>query len=91
MGYTDKNTHQLWKLAFFAGLCGGIGGISIDLDHILNMATGGMVPWTMFHAPVVALAIAILCSGCFVALIGGLLSSLVLDLKQRRNQSAPFV
>ena len=91
MGYADNNTHQLRRLAFFVGLCGGIGGISIDLDHILNMATEGVVSWTMFHAPVVALALAIFCSGCFVALIGGLLSSLVLDFKQRRNQSVPFV
>ena len=91
MGYADNNTHLLRKLAFFVGLIGGIGGIYIDLDHILNMATGGVVPWTLFHAPVVALALAIVCSGCFVALIGGLLSSLVLDLEQRRNQPAPFV
>jgi len=41
MGNTDKNTRLLRKLAFFVGLCGGAGGVSVDLDHILNMATGG--------------------------------------------------
>lgn len=91
MGYADNNTHLLRKLAFFVGLCGGIGSISIDLDHILSMATGGVVPWTMFHSPIVALAFVCLCSGCFIALIGGLLGSLVLNIRQRHNQSAPFV
>ena len=34
MGNTNQNTHRLRKLAFLIGLCGGIGGVSIDLDHV---------------------------------------------------------
>ncbi len=91
MGHANNHTHLLRRLTLFIGLCGGIGGVSIDLDHILNMATQGAVSWTMFHPPVVALALVCLCSGCLIALIGGLLSSLVLGFRQRRNQSAPSV
>ena len=85
MGNINKNTHRLRKLTFLIGLCGGIGGVFIDLDHILNQATGGVVSWTLFHAPVVALALAIFCSGCLVALIGGLFSALVLGYGQKNK------
>ncbi len=88
MGHTAKNTYLLRKLAFFVGLGSGIGGISIDLDHILNMATGGMVSWTMFHSPLVVMVVAVVVAGSFIALIGGLLGPLVLDYKQKRRQTA---
>ena len=91
MGHTAKNTHLLRKPAFLIGLCGGIGGVSIDLDHILNMATGGVVSWTMFHSPVVVVVVAVFCAGCFIALIGGLLGSLVLDFRRRRRQTTASV
>lgn len=91
MGCTSNNGYLLRRLALFIGLCGGLGGISIDLDHLLNMATGEVVPWSMFHAPVVALALAIFCSGCLVTLIGGLFSALVLGYGQKRGQSFPSV
>ena len=91
MGNTDRNTHQMWKLALLAGLCDGIGGVSIDLDHILNAATGGAVPWTLFHAPVVALALAIFGSGCLIALIGRLYSALVLGYRPKQDRSLPSV
>jgi len=91
MGCTNSNGYLLRRLALFIGLCSGLGGVSIDLDHLLNMATGELVPWSMFHAPVVALALALFCAGCLIALIGGLLGALVLDRKQRHDQSAPSV
>ena len=91
MGHINKNNYLLRKYAFLVGLCGGIGGVSIDLDHILNMATGGMVSWTLFHSPVVVVVIAVLCTGCFITLIGGLLGPLVLGSIQRRRQKAASV
>ena len=73
MGNTNKNSSLLWKLTFFAGIFGGVGGVLVDFDHILNAATG-IVEWAEFHT----LAVFLFLLGMFVASIGGLFLSLVL-------------
>ena len=87
MGHKNNHSRLLRRLTFLIGLCGGTGGILVDMDHILSAATGGLVPWALFHAPVVAMALICLCAGCFVALAGGLLGALVLDLRKRSDRS----
>ncbi|MFH1662504.1 MAG: hypothetical protein ABH934_01075 [Chloroflexota bacterium] len=91
MGNADNHSHLLQKLTFLIGFCGGIGGILVDLDHILNAATGGLIPWALFHAPAVAMALICLCTGCFIALVGGLLGALVLNPGQKPEQSSPLI
>lgn len=75
MGYTDKRYCFLWKLALLAWLVGGLGGISIDTDHILSAATGGQIPWDFLHCPATAFVLI----GCVIASVGGLVLSLVLS------------
>ena len=76
MGNTNKNFGLLWRIALCLGL-GGIGGIIVDFDHILNKATG-IVEWGEFHI----LAVFLFLLGMFVASIGGLFLSLVLRRKR---------
>ena len=72
VGNTNRNSSLLWRIALCLGL-GGIGGIIVDFDHILNKATG-IVEWAEFHT----LAVFLFLLGMFVASIGGLFLSLVL-------------
>jgi hypothetical protein len=82
MGNRDKRPYGMWRLALLAWLIGGIGGISIDIDHILSAATEGAVPWAFLHCSTTAIVLI----GGVIASLGGLLFSLVLNLKQRHNQ-----
>ena len=75
MGNRTKNTNLQWRIALCLG-AGGLGGIIVDFDHILNASTG-IVPWAEFHTLTVFL---FLC-GLFIASIGGLFLSLVLRSK----------
>jgi membrane-bound metal-dependent hydrolase YbcI (DUF457 family) len=50
----DKN----YKRSIMVGLAGGIGGIFPDFDHILHLATQGIVPWTFLHGPSFVVSIA---------------------------------
>ena len=74
MGNVNKRYCYLWKFALLAGFAGGIGGVSVDIDHILSAITGGKIPWSFLHQPVIAM---FLVGGIFASL-GGLLLSLVL-------------
>ena len=72
MGNTNRNSSLLWRIALCLGI-GGIGGIIVDFDHILNKATG-IVEWAEFHT----LAVFLFLCGCFIASVAGLAISLVL-------------
>lgn len=74
MGIPCERYCSLWRLALLAWFVGGIGGISIDIDHILSAATQGSIPWTFLHVPTTAFILA----GCVVTSLGGLVISLVL-------------
>jgi len=74
MGNTNKHTCLLWRITLLVGLCGGIGGISIDADHILSAATDGTIPWAFLHQPITVIVLI----GCVVASMAGLLLSLFL-------------
>jgi len=73
VGNTSRRHPLLWRTALLAGLSGGIGGLVVDFDHILNVTTG-IVRWSEFHTVAVFL---FLC-GLFIASLGGLLLTLVL-------------
>ncbi len=83
MDSTDKNNHRIWKLALLAWFIGGIGGISVDFDSMLSMATKGATPWNFLHSTFVT-GILI---GCVVASLGGLVLSLVLGGKDETIES----
>jgi len=74
VGNTNKHTCLLWRITLLVGLCGGVGGISIDADHILSAATNGKIPWDFLHQPITVVFLI----GCVVASMAGLLLSLVL-------------
>ena len=74
MGNRDFNYRRMWGVALLAWFVGGIGGISIDFDHILSTATEGAVPWAFLHQPI---TIGIFIGGV-IASMGGLVISLVL-------------
>ena len=68
----------LGKPSLLASLLGGIGGVSIDFDHFLNIISQGQIPWSLFHQPWVA-----------VILLGGIITSglgLYFTLVLRRYQ-----
>ena len=74
MGIPGKSYCSLWRLALLAWFVGGIGGISIDIDHILSAATQGSLPVAFLHVSTTAFILA----GCIVSSLGGLAISLVL-------------
>ena len=74
MGSIPENYCNLWRLALLAWFVGGIGGISIDIDHLLSAATQHSLPWNFLHVPATAFILA----GCIIASLGGLVLSLVL-------------
>jgi len=67
-------------MAFLAWLVGGLGGVLGDFDHFLSVVSKGAVPWGFLHT---SLTVGIL-SGLAVALLGGLLLTMVLR-QERRN------
>jgi hypothetical protein len=70
----NKNGYNLWRLALLAWFIGGVGGVSIDIDHVLSTLTKGAVPWGFLHVP----ATAFILIGGAIASLGGLVFSLVL-------------
>ncbi len=74
MGHTFIRSRRGFILALLAWFIGGIGGISIDFDHLLSAITEGGIPWAFLHQPITALVLV----GCIVASLGGLVLPLVL-------------
>ena len=86
MGYSNRRFSLLWRIALCIGI-GGIGGIIVDFDHILNAATG-LVGWDEFHT----LAVFLFLCGLFIASIGGLLVALFLArrITNARSKNTPY-
>ena len=74
MGNTANRHYSVWRLALLVGLCGGISGMLVDIDHILSAATGGQVPWNFLHQPITI----VILIGCVIASGLGLYFTLVL-------------
>jgi len=77
MGIGNNNTHKMRRVALIVGLCGGIGGMLVDADHILSAITKGQIPWAFLHQHITI----VILIGCVIASLGGLLLSLVLRSK----------
>lgn len=69
-------------MAFLAWLVGGVGGVLGDFDHFLCVVSKGAVPWGFLHA---SLTVGIL-SGLAVALLGGLLLTLVMRQEKENDK-----
>ena len=78
MGNIDSKGYSRRRLTLLAGLIGGLGGNSPDLDHFIGVINQNQALWAVLHQPLVAFILL----GGIIASIGGLVISLV--LKRRR-------
>lgn len=73
MGNELRNHCQIWKYALWFGVCGGISGFLLDIDHFLYPAFQG---WGLvgrpLHVPMAIFAglFAIYCCACIRRLAG---------------------
>ncbi len=51
--YVMPRVWGVQSLPLWVVLCGAIGGVLIDVDHLLYLVTGGVFPWALFHHPAV--------------------------------------